>query len=109
MLGYNIHMKKLDLSTLPKKIKPNPLFKGMSKSLKDPANYEKIEKSLFEILKSDHKHRTASSYVKCKECNEKRLARQKAMDDLGFKSIKQYMEWKKIMTIINNKKNFQIK
>lgn len=102
-------MKKLDLKTVRKNLKPNPIFKGMSEYLKDPANFEKVEKKLIEILKSDHTHKTASSYVKCKECNLKRIERQNKMKQEGFKNIKQYLEWKKIHTIIRDKKNFQLK
>lgn len=99
---------KLDVNKVPK-LKPNPIFKGLSSSLKDPTNYLKTEDSLQSILKSDHKHKTASSYVKCEDCQTKYNERKKLMKKIGFKSIQQYMEWKKIMTIIINKKNFQLK
>ena len=102
-------MQKLDLSTLKKKTKPNPIFKGLKKELKDPACFDDIESKLQIILKIDHTHKTASSYAKCEECNSKRVERQKAMKDIGFKNINQYLEWKKIHTIIKNKKNFQVK
>lgn len=102
-------MKKLDFTTIPKNLKPNPIFKGMSSFLKDPANYESTEKKLIEILQSGHKHKTASSYVKCVECQNKREERKQRMKEIGFKSIQQYMEWKKIHTIIKDKKSFQLK
>lgn len=102
-------MKKLDLTTVPKKIKPNPLFKGMSNYLKDPKNFNKVELELINILHSGHNHKTASAYVKCKECQSKREERTKRMKEIGFKSLQQYMEWKKIHTIIKDKKSFQLK
>lgn len=102
-------MKKLDIKEVNKKRKPSPLFKGMPKSLKDPSNFETTEKQLIEILKSDHKHKTASSYAKCSECQQKREERKQKMKDIGFKSIQQYMEWKKIHEIIRNKKSFQLR
>lgn len=102
-------MIKLDLSQLPKKLKPNPLFKGMSNKLKDPKNFDTVEKELQEILKIDHTHKTALSYSKCSECSVKREERQKKMKKLGFKSLRQYMEWKKIHLIIKNKSNFQVR
>lgn len=102
-------MKKLDLTTVPKKLKPNPLFKGMSSFLKDPTNYESIEKQLIEILQTGHKHKTAKAYVKCAECQLKREERKQRMQEVGFKSLQQYMEWKKIHTIIKDKKSFQLK
>lgn len=102
-------MQKLDLTTLPKKIKPAPIFKGLKKSLKDPACFEEIEKKLIDIIRINHTHKTASSYAKCEECNKKREERKKVMKDIGFKSIQQYLQWKKIHTIIRDKKNFQVK
>lgn len=102
-------MQKLDKSELDKKRKPNPLFKGFPKRLKDPKNYIETEKMLAEILKTEHKHKTASSYAKCVECQSKREERKKQMKKAGFKSIQQYMEWKRIMDIIINKKGFQIR
>lgn len=99
---------KIQSSKIPK-LKPNPLFKGLSEELKNPKNFLKTEKKLLAVLKSDHKHKTASSYAKCTECQSKRLERQKLMKEIGFKSIQQYLEWKKIMQIIINKKDFQIK
>lgn len=101
-------MQKLDLSQVPK-LKPNPLFKGLSSDLKDPKNYKKVEKKLQAILKTDHTHKSATSYAKCKACNLKREERQKVMKEIGFKSLPQYLEWKKIMVIIINKANFQLR
>lgn len=102
-------MQKLSKEEINKKGKPNPLFKGMKSTLKDPKNYEKIEKRLQEILKTNHVHKTISAYVKCPTCQDRRQERQKQMKKEGFKSIEQYMEWKRIMSIIINKKNFQIR
>lgn len=102
-------MKKLDLKQVPKKLKPDPLFKDLPKELKDPKNFEVIEKRLIKILKTPHKHKTAKEYVACPLCNAKRLERQAKMREEGFSSIIQYMQWKKIMTIINNKKSFQVR
>jgi hypothetical protein len=101
-------MKKLDLKTVGK-LRPNPLFKGLPVHLKDPANYQKTEDDLKNILKTDHIHKTASSYVKCNECQEKLENKKKLMKKLGFKSFKQYLEWRKIMDIIINKKDFQLR
>jgi len=100
-------MKKLDLKTVPK-LKPNPLFKGMRATLKDPANFEAVERRLMLSLRSGHDHKTVSAYVKCVECQQKREERKTLMKKEGFKSMAQYMEWKKIHTIIKDKKNFQI-
>lgn len=100
-------MNKLYLTKVPK-LKPNPLFKGMSKSLRDPKNYEETKKKLLDILKTDHPHRTPSSYMKCSECQSKFQERKRLMKEVGFKSYHQYLEWDKIHTIIKNKVNFQL-
>lgn len=101
-------MKKLDLAKV-KKLKPNPIFKGLSPKLKNPKNFIKIEKQLQDILKSTHKHKTISAYAKCESCEVKRLTRQKKMMEMGFTSINQFLEWRKVMIIMNKKANFQIR
>lgn len=101
-------MQKLDLQTVPK-LKFNPIFKDLPESLKDPKCFKRIEKKLNAILNSDHKHKTVTGYVTCAWCSEKRTERYKLMEKIGFTSIGQYMDWKKVMTIISKKKNFQVK
>lgn len=101
-------MQKLNLKEVPK-LKPDPIFKGFSDELKDPKNFMKIEKQLAKILKVTHKHKTTLSYSKCPMCQAKRVERQTKMKELGFQSIIQYMQWKKIHTIIKDKKSFQLK
>ena len=98
---------RLDLKQVPK-LRPNPIFKGLSGKLKDPKNFDKVEKKLRNILKSDHEHKTVKSYATCLRCNEKRGERKKLMKEIGFKSVTQYMEWKKIQMIIKNKADFQL-
>lgn len=102
-------MQKLDVKEVNKKRKPNPIFKGLPTKLKDVACFERVEKELYEILKSDHKHKTAGAYVKCQECNSRREERQTKMKKIGFKSYQQYLEWKKVMSIIKNQSNFQLR
>ncbi len=102
-------MEKLNLKSVPKTLKPDPIFAGLSDSLKDPKSYKRIEKKLFKMIQTTHKHKTATSYVKCEACQIKRMNRQKMIKDLGFQSIQQYMAYKKIMDIITNKKSFQLK
>jgi hypothetical protein len=100
---------KLDLSTVPKDIKPNPIFDGLPESLKDPKCFDDIESQLKLLLISDHKHSTVKSYVKCKRCKDKFEKRQTLMKELGFKDVKQYAEWRRIMSIIKQKRNFQLR
>ena len=102
-------MKKLDLSTVPKKLKPDPVFKYMPSSLKDPACFDGIEKQLADVMRSDHKHRSVKSFVTCAWCQGNLKKRQELITTLGFKSYDQYLNWKKIMTIIKDKKDFQLR
>lgn len=102
-------MKKLDLKQVPKDLKPNPVFDGMPEDLKNPDCFERIERRLAEIMSTGHRHKTVGAFVKCKPCNGARLKQQALRKELGFKSVAQYMEWRKVMTIIKEEKNFQIR
>lgn len=100
-------MKKLNLKEVPK-LKKNPIFKGLPERLKDPSVYEKIERELFEAMKTDHKHKTVKQFVTCAWCQKKRELKQNKMKAMGFKSMGQYLEWRRIMQIITSKANFQL-
>lgn len=102
-------MQKLDLSTVPKKLRPDPMFKYMPSSLKDPACFDGIEKQVAETMKSDHTHKTIKAFMTCAWCQAKVKERHDLIMKLGFKSYEQYLNWKKIMTIIKDKKSFQLK
>lgn len=101
-------MKKLDLAKI-KKLKPNPIFKGLSPRLKNPDNFVKIEKELIDCLKSDHKHRIIKAYVSCAWCQKKLQLKQQRMLAMGFKDYGQYVEWRRVMQIIRSKANFRIR
>lgn len=98
---------KLDFKKIAK-IKPNPVFKGLPKSLKDPTKYKETELLLFKILESDHKHDKPSDWMKCKICQDKFKEKKKTMKKLGFKNSSQYLEWRKVMDILVNNKTFII-
>lgn len=100
-------MPKLDLSTVPK-LKTNPIFDGLPEALKDPKCFKDIETKLRTLLISDHKHSTVKSYNGCKRCKAKFDKRQAYMKEVGFKDIRQYSEWKRIMSIISQKRNIQL-
>lgn len=102
-------MQKLNLKDVPKNLKPNPIFKGLPSKLKDVSSFEKVEKQLFDVLQSDHKHKTVKSYLTCPECQTRIQERKKTMKKIGFKSLSQYLEWKKVITIIKGQKSFQLK
>lgn len=103
-------MKKLNIKTKKvAKLKPAPIFDGLPDRLKTVEAYHRIEKKLFEIVQTDHKHTSVKEYVTCAWCNEKRQMRTNAIKSEGFLSLEQYLEWKKIMDIISNKRNIQLK
>jgi len=101
-------MKKLDLKNVPS-LKPNPLFKELPESLKDPKNFKKIEKKLVAVLKTDHAHKTIKEFTTCAWCQDLVQKRQALMKEIGFKDYGQYIMWKKVMTIISKKQSFQLR
>lgn len=105
-------MQKLDFKkNIDKigKLRPNPFFKGLPDNVKSLKAYEKIEKELNQIIETDHKHQLIKTYLKCGACQEKFNKRKNRISELGFNDYLQYVEWKKIMNIIKNNKNFKIK
>lgn len=99
-------MEKLDITSIPKNLKPNPLFKGISKELKNPKCFMPIERKLARIMYSDHKHDTIKAFTKCSRCQEKFNKKRAEIKKLGFSGVEQYQMWRKIMFIIHNKKDF---
>lgn len=91
------------------KAKPNPIFKGLPAKLKDVSIFISTERQLLRTLKSTHKHKSVKAYANCEKCQAKRTKRLELMKELGFKSFEQYQEWRKVMSIIHNQKDFQIK
>jgi len=89
-------------------LKENTIFDGLPDNLKDPAVFKEIEEKLFNIMYSDHKHRKINNFVNCKKCKNKINKRRQELINLGFKDYSQYLQWKKIMIIITNEKNFKL-
>lgn len=81
------------------KFKPgelHPLLKDIPPRLKDPANYEKIQKALLETI-AGHSHSELFQFANCVTCTNKMLERRLLLKRLGFKNPAQYMAWKKVM------------
>ena len=89
-------------------LKPMPILKDLPEKLKDPKCFEPIEKKIWLMMKSDHKHRTISGFNKCKRCQAKRKKRNEYIKETGFKNYEQYIKWRRIMSIIHNKEDFEI-
>src|SRR3990167_1060975 len=92
---------KPDISKFPK-YTPNPIFRGLPQHLKEPKNYEKIQRVLLETLAGRHSHGEMETWAKCLRCQNKLREHGDMMRKLGFKSGKQYMAWKKVMHAITN-------
>ena len=83
-----------------RKYKANPLFRGLPKELKDPKNYKSIEQKIRLSRVSDHKHKDIQEFTKCPLCQKKMQRTKEIKRELGFKSPEQYMEWRKVMSIV---------
>lgn len=77
------------------KSKINPLLDSLPEFLKDPANFEKIQKSILMTFISTCGHSEIMDWAKCDKCTKKMLERRKLLKKLGFKNPAQYMAWRK--------------
>lgn len=66
--------------------------------LKDPKNYNAIQKALLETLAGGHTHSELVGWANCVTCQNKLANHGLMMRKLGFKSSAHYMSWKKIMS-----------
>lgn len=81
---------------LPKELPKVSIFQGMSPMLKDPKNYEKIMKLLYEAGNSKCAHSDILEYSVCKKCETQRMNRTLAMRKLGFRNGQQYLAWRRV-------------
>lgn len=84
-----------ELKKLPKD-RPNPIFKGLSNYVKDPANFKEIQKEILNTLAVGHSHSEMLDYAKCAECTRKMKDRRTLLKKYGFKNPAQYMAWRKV-------------
>lgn len=63
--------------------------------LKDPKNYMKIERALLECLSCRKAHSEPLEVANCKTCQTNLQKRRVMMGKFGFKSIEQFMAWRK--------------
>lgn len=83
-------------------LKPNVLD-GLPAYLKDPKNYEPVQRKLLETLSCGKLHSDIVDIVECKKCTENMQERKALMKKLGFKSAAQYMAWRKTHEEIKNR------
>lgn len=78
------------------KYTPNPLIADLPDYLKDPANYEKIQRQLLDALASTHSHSDMEEWSACLDCQKRMMEHANLMRKLGFKKPGQYLAWKKV-------------
>ena len=93
------HPKKLSVKEIAK-LKTDPLFDDLPEELKDSARYVEIERRLAQAVYSDHSHKSVKQYVTCKRCRPKMDQQRALKKEIGFTSQEQYLQWKRIMSII---------
>lgn len=74
---------------------PNPLISSLPDYLKDPANYDKVQKALYDAGGTKCSHSDLSEWSACSDCQIAQHTRAELMRRLGFRSGRQYMAWKK--------------
>ena len=84
------------LKALPRHLPQNPLVANMPAHLKDPKNYEKIYKTIYEAGGTKCNHSEVVEMATCFKCGRAQENRLKVMKGLGFKSGKQYIMWLRI-------------
>ena len=85
-------MTKPDIKLKPKS---NPLIADLPEYLKDPANYEEIQRKILKTFTSTCGHTEIMQWAECEKCTKKMLDRRKLLKELGFKNPRQYMAWRK--------------
>lgn len=85
-----------NLKDIQKTTQVHPLIAILPAYLKDPANYEKIQKVIFESFAGKHSHEEVIDWASCADCQKRFANRSFVLKKLGFKNPAQYMIWKKI-------------
>ena len=80
---------------LPKKLPAQTILKSLPAYLKEPANYEKIQRAIYEAGASTCNHAEIAEWGKCKKCQLKAWNRKEMLYRLGFRSGTQYLMWKR--------------
>ena len=83
--------------------KVNPLVAMLPEYLKDPANYEKVQRLIVETLASNHSHGEVIEWAKCSKCQRRFAEKGQVLKKLGFVSSAQYMAWQRVHQEIRKK------
>jgi len=89
-------------------MKPKNNIASLPAYLKDPANYEKIQKAIFEAGASTCDHAEVIEWAGCMKCQGKQWERKETMARLGFQNGQQYLAWKRIHERIRSGRKVKI-
>lgn len=78
------------------KLKTHAIVKNMPAHLKDPANYDKIQKAILEAGATRHSHGEIEDWAKCTKCQMALANRSETMKKLGFQTGTHYIIWRRI-------------
>lgn len=87
---------KSPLKLLPRVLPPNPLLSGLPAYLKNPKNYEKVYKAIYNAGVSSCDHSEVLEWAGCSKCQARQRDRLLMMRKLGFTSGKQYLAWDRV-------------
>ena len=92
-----------DFKDITLKPKLHPPLAVLPPHLKDPANYDKIQKTIVQSFAGKHSHGEVIEWAQCADCQRRFSNRRHVLKTLGFKNPAQYMLWKKIHTEIKSR------
>lgn len=96
--------KHVDTSHFAHAKKPHPLIASLPAHLKDPENFDKFQKLIYESLASKHSHGDIMEWGSCASCQKRFCERGAVLKKIGFKSAAQYMVWKRTHEMIKSLK-----
>ena len=85
------------------KPKLHPLLASLPDHLKDPKNFEKVQKAILASFAGKHSHGEVVEWAKCAECQSRFQNRRHVLKSLGFKNAAQYQAWKKVHETIKER------
>lgn len=88
-------MSEITKDTFPK-AKLHPSIASLPAYLKDPKNYEKIQRIILDTLAGKCSHGEVVEWAGCPKCQKRFAERGAVIKKLGFTSMAQYMIWQQI-------------
>ena len=85
----------------------NPLLASLPPHLKDPANYEKIRRAIYDAFSGAcGTHADVMEMAGCAKCQRALQGRAEVFRKLGFRNAAQYMAWQKVHETIKKRVPF---